>query len=159
MTRCWDAYLRLRGRNRAPELSRQQMACHWQRTAEAAPADSFSIQSDSMTGWRLPFLYNSRPSRAANAVSGCFEQPEPRVSLCVCPDQWWAHCLLVEDEMRHNAIEILQLNEFTAAVKLLGIAEPYSVYVLTKGGLIATWKISVDDEVPQGASDDDDGYV
>jgi len=44
-------------------------------------------------------------------------------------------------------------------VKLLGIAEPYSVYVLTKGGLIATWKISVDDEVPQGASNDDDGYV
>jgi len=65
----------------------------------------------------------------------------------------------VEDKMRHSAVEILQPNESTAAVKLLGIAEPYSVYVLTKGGLIATWKISVDDEVPQGASDDDDGNV
>ena len=49
--------------------------------------------------------------------------------------------------------------EFTAAVKLLGIADPYSIYVLTKGGLIATWKIPVDDEVPQGASDDEDAYV
>ena len=50
-------------------------------------------------------------------------------------------------------------SELTAAVKLSRIAEPYSVYVLTKCGLIAAWKISVDDEVPQGASDDDDGYV
>ena len=37
--------------------------------------------------------------------------------------------------------------------------QTYSVYVLTKGGLIAIGQVSLDDEMPQSAPNKDDGQV
>ena len=41
----------------------------------------------------------------------------------------------------------------------LASADAHSVYVLAKGGLAAIGQISVNDEVPQCAPNDDDGHV
>ena len=41
----------------------------------------------------------------------------------------------------------------------LAAAEAHSIYVLAKGGLAAIRQVSVDDEMPQSAPNNDDGQV